>query len=153
MISNYGRVKSYSKTYDRYYLIQLQPNKNNGRLYVTLNRGNKTKNKQVSRLVGFAFVPGYTEEKNTINHKDGNVQNNYYKNLEWLSQSENNKHAFDELKRTQKSKRVHKYKRIIYKEEYEFKTASALSRFLGLSETQTRRYLDEPEKHELRLVV
>lgn len=44
------------------------------------------------------------------------------------------------------------FDKILYKDKYEFKTVAAFSRFLGKSETQTRRYLDEPEKHETKLI-
>ena len=44
----------------------------------------------VHRLVAEAFVPGRHEN---VNHKDGDKTNNYYTNLEWLSYSDNHKHA------------------------------------------------------------
>ena len=47
----------------------------------------------IHRLVGTAFIPNPLC-KETINHIDGNKANNYVSNLEWATQSENNKHAF-----------------------------------------------------------
>ena len=44
----------------------------------------------VHRLVAEAFIDGRDE---TVNHKDGNKQNNHVSNLEWMSYSDNNKHA------------------------------------------------------------
>ena len=150
-VSNMGRVKHYEETYDRYILLTLSPNQENGRLYVSLYRDGKRKAYQVSKLVGYAFVEGRTEEKNTINHKDGDVTNNKSFNLEWVTQGENNKHSYDILHRPVNKDRRYKFHRIIYKNKYEFKTVAAFARFLNKSETQTRRYLNEPEKHDIKL--
>ena len=44
------------------------------------------------------------------------------------------------------------FKQIIYKNKYEFKTVAAFARFIGKSETQTRRYLETPSKYEIKIV-
>ena len=56
------------------------------------------KNHLVHRLVAQRWIPN-PEGKRTVNHKDGDVFNNDVSNLEWASDSENNKHAFDKLGR------------------------------------------------------
>ena len=58
----------------------------------------------VHRLVAFTFMPN-KEQKLTVNHIDGNKDHNYTSNLEWMTYSENNKHAYDTgLKESKKGK-------------------------------------------------
>lgn len=153
MISNAGRVKHYAERYKAWHIVKSFPNKNNGRLYVKLHsKTGKPRNLQIANLVGHAFVPGYDKEHNTINHEDGDVGNNWYTNLSWQTQSENNTHAYRKLGRSKVNQRRYKFKKIIYKGKYEFKTVAAFAKFIGKSETQTRRYLDFPDKHEITLV-
>ena len=149
-ISNYGRVKLYKKRYNSYILLRPEENKNTKRLYAKI--GEKSYN--LARLVAFNFIEGYNEKNNTVNHKDGDIKNNYYQNLEWVSQSENNKHSYRTLKR-KKNKGYSKYgrfKKIILDEKYEFSTILALSKFLHLSTTQTYKLIEKQDKHSFRFI-
>lgn len=147
-ISNKGRVKSYVPTYGAYKLLTLAPGGVDGRLYVRLG----TKNLQVARLVGFAFVGGHSEESNTINHIDGDFTNNDSSNLEWVSQSVNNKKAYDmgrsKVIAYQKNGR---FKKIILNDTYEFKTITALAKFLKVSPTQVQRYISNECSHDYKI--
>lgn len=155
MVSNMGRIKARAKRYNAWYEITQSINKNNGRLYVRL-RGNKAhptgQNLQVARLVAHAFVDGYSQEKHTVNHISGDVSDNRACNLEWVSQSENNKHAYQQLHRKKVRKNKSDFTEIVYQEKYRFRTVASFAKFLQKSETQTRRYLENPEKYGIRIM-
>lgn len=139
-VSTEGRVKKYIKAYDSFILLsQCLSGQYADRYYVRI----ENKNLQVARLVGFAFIDGHSEEKNTIDHKDNNPQNNKSSNLQWVSQSENNQLAYDRGRKKAIAYEKHgKFKKIILNGTYEFKTIRALAKFCGVSETQMHRYID-----------
>jgi len=62
--------------------------------YYQVNIGGKSR--RVHRLVAIAFVPN-PDNFETVNHKDGNKLNNSPLNLEWMSRSDNIKHAREVL--------------------------------------------------------
>jgi len=103
-VSEYGDIKSIPRTVGsrirstgvntRYLSEKLLIHDENkqGYLRVTLAKNGVNKRFAVHRLVAMAFIPN-PENKPAINHKDGNKKNNHYSNLEWCTNSENNKHA------------------------------------------------------------
>lgn len=90
-ITSTGRVFSHSKTGGRF--LKLFKTKN-GYISVGLSKNKKRKTFLVHRLVGISFLPNPSCLPE-INHKDGNKSNNLLTNLEWVSSSQNQKHAFN----------------------------------------------------------
>lgn len=150
MVSNFGRVKTLYQNQE--IILRTSINPHSKRVQVTLNKNGTSKTFQLSRIVAFSFVDGYNEEHNTVNHKDGNINNNNADNLEWVSQTDNNLHAYRILNRPVVNKKRFIFDKIIYKDKYEFKSIAALSRFMGISETQVRRYLETPEQYNIKLI-
>lgn len=63
-----------------------------GYKYITLKHSPNRKNYKVHKLVALVFINN-SELKPDVNHKDGNKTNNHVNNLEWVTKSENMKHA------------------------------------------------------------
>lgn len=72
-------------------------NKYSGRHYLRVNLrvGDKLVSFNAHRLVAEAFVSGRTSEKDFVNHIDAHPDNNFYKNLEWVTAQENVDHAVE----------------------------------------------------------
>ena len=92
-VSNYGRIKSIQDNHGKKRdLIRSTWLSSKGYVYVQLCFKNKRFNISIHNAVACAFIPN-PENKPTINHIDGNKQNNHVSNLEWATYSENLKHA------------------------------------------------------------
>ena len=104
-ISNLGRVKRVAKKIFNNGLLGekeyfnskeriLKPSIiSKGYIGITLTKGKKRYPKKVHRLVAQAFIPN-PNNKPQINHIDCDKSNNRVDNLEWCTNSENQKHAF-----------------------------------------------------------
>lgn len=90
-VSNFGRVKSLF----RYKKILKLCKSESGYLCVNLYKNKKMKRITVHRLVAENFINKPTLE---VNHKDGNKENNFISNLEWVTTKENIIHRFKVLK-------------------------------------------------------
>jgi len=66
----------------------------NGYLNLHLYIDRKVVNKGIHQLVAETYIPN-PENKSTVNHRDGNKENNYDWNLQWMTQGENNQHSYD----------------------------------------------------------
>ncbi len=84
-VSSKGQISNYRKI--------LSPFVNNsGYLVIDLKVNGSRSKKLVHRLVAETFL-GNPLNKKEVNHKDGNKLNNSIENLEWVTSSENKKHA------------------------------------------------------------
>lgn len=88
IISDDGRI--YSQITNRY----LKPFKNRrGYCLVDINVDGKRYTRQLHRLVALTFIDN-PNSLETVNHKDGNKENNAVSNLEWMTVLDNVRHAW-----------------------------------------------------------
>lgn len=95
-VSDCGNVKSLGGTCGtviRKEKIRKTSLTKDGYVKVRLSRNGNDKTVRVHRLVAEAFIPNPLK-KETVNHIDGNKQNNNVDNLEWADRSEQMYHAY-----------------------------------------------------------
>lgn len=109
-VSNLGNIKN-KKNGKK---LKLEKTKK-GYLRVQLSKNNIGKKFLVHRLVALTFFNNYNDNLQ-VNHKDGNKENNCINNLEFVTQEQNMRHAFDNNlikrkkgKENNKSKKVNQY--------------------------------------------
>ena len=91
-VSNIGRIRSFVRG-GRLGCVLKQCTHRQGYKEVRLTINKKGKMFLVHRLVADAFIPN-PDNKETVNHKDGDKANNRVENLEWATINENIAHAF-----------------------------------------------------------
>ncbi|EGT4137988.1 hypothetical protein EQZ09_09310 [Clostridium perfringens] len=100
-VSNLGRVKSLNYCNTKKAKILKNIKDKDGYLVICLtNKGNK-KNFKIHRLVALHFLDNL-ENKEQVNHKDENKENNHVSNLEWVTSKENINHG-TRIERVRKS--------------------------------------------------
>ena len=97
-VSNLGRVRSLPRTTTNGKILKTYISKHNGYVYASLSKKNYRTTARVHKLIYNTFnkekiKKGYNPLKN-INHIDGDKTNNRLDNLEAVTQSENQKHAY-----------------------------------------------------------
>jgi HNH endonuclease/NUMOD4 motif len=104
-VSSFGRVKSLGhtthdtlgRTRFRNDVILVPIERSGG--YVAVHLGNNTHSRKIysiHRLVAQTFIPN-PNNKNQVNHLDGDKKNNRIENLEWSTCQENHVHSWDTL--------------------------------------------------------
>jgi hypothetical protein len=113
-VSNLGNIKNIITGKLR------KPNIKNGYCYTSMNVNDNEKSLRIHRLVAQAFLVNDDENKTYVNHIDGNKLNNKLDNLEWITPSNNVKHACETGLLESQARKVLQYdKKGIFIKEYE----------------------------------
>jgi hypothetical protein len=91
-VKSLGNGKSTCTLYKKERLL-FSKAKANGYMHVKLNKDGKRYYFSLHRLIATTFLINPSNKKE-VNHKDGNKLNNSLANLEWVTTSENQKHAY-----------------------------------------------------------
>ena len=92
-VSNLGNVKSYNSNRFKNGLILKQGTSKKGYKVIYFIKDRIKKTLSVHRLVAISFIEN-TYDKPQVNHINGIKYDNNIDNLEWVTNSENMKHAF-----------------------------------------------------------
>lgn len=128
-ISDAGRVKSL-----RTGQVKIPDINNCGYARVILCDGSRRKRRFIHQLVAAAFCDGFFNGA-TVNHIDGDKQNNRFENLEWVTHSENSKHAHRIGHQPGSFKKKPYLLRFFSGEICPFECVTDCARFLGVSRT------------------
>lgn len=149
-ISNYGNIKSVDRCVERIntsklgntytqsvfikgQTLKLQESRSG---YLKIRVG-CIQEQYVHRLVAKGFVKGY-KDGFVVNHIDGNKTNNYYKNLEWVSPSDNQKHSYEVLGNTSFGRCAIRFEGTVY--AYDYKTNELVAVMCGNKEMREKGF-------------
>jgi hypothetical protein len=93
-VSDLGRIKNIMSNNSKKGKTLKPEIAKKGYLKVTLYKNKTRKHFQIHRLVATVFIPN-PENKPQVNHKNGIKDDNIESNIEWSTESENVRHAFD----------------------------------------------------------
>lgn len=152
MVSNMGRIKHRASNQEAYHLVEPLSDGKAGRKYVMLYDGERYKTLSRSRIVAHAFVYGHDEGHDIVDYKNGDIEDDRAKNLEWVSRSDNDLYAEKGYRLPETRGKRRRFSAIRYRGKYEFKTVSAFARFIGKSEGEVFQYLKTPGLYDIELV-
>ena len=123
----------------------------NGYKKVLLTKDGKRTTHLVHRLMAQTFLKN-KENKETVNHIDGNRANNNLINLEWATQSENVKHGFklgrESCWKGRLGKKHHSSKRVkCVNNNMEFDTVKEAANFINVNTTSMSKHLNNRIQH------
>ena len=125
------------------------PNINKKGYYsVTLNNNTLRKYFKVHRLVAMTFLPN-PDNKPQVNHIDGNKANNSLSNLEWVTGSENVRHAVESGLRDKahEKARIDNQKMVLHKPTGIFYDSLKIAcETLNIKYASARNYINNPAK-------
>lgn len=115
---------------------------------VNLNKNKYKRQYQLHRLVALIFIPNL-ENKPQVNHIDGNKSNNNVSNLEWVTGSENVRHAVKSGLRDKahQKARIDNQKMVLHKTTGIFYDSLKIAcETLGIKYGTARNYINNPNK-------
>jgi len=127
-VSNYGNVRTKERIIknvngkDTLYRSKERKASISEYRLIALSKKGFVKMFKISRLVAKLFVDGRNETRKIVNHIDGNKHNDFYKNLEWCTYSENAIHSSNMYKKDGKNigvffdKKRNKWTSYLYRE-------------------------------------
>lgn len=142
-VSNLGRIKSYKQNKNGKIL---EGKDQKGYVAIDFRVNGQTIQDLVHRVVLSTFAPISGWEQLTVDHKNGNRQDNRVENLEWVTLSENSSRARRILKTGNAIKQV----RIIMmnREEKIFNSVTEAAKSLGVTKGTISRWANGQRKYE-----
>ncbi len=164
-VSNMGRIKSlqrFNKLYRgggywREEKILMPILFKRGYVYINLHKDNISKTIKIHRIVAAAFIAN-TENKYSVNHKNGIKSDNRIENLEWATYSEQQKHAYSVLNKKTWTLGIKAGEHPSCKKvrcdtlDITFPSATEAAKILGGTITDIVNYINGKRKHRYGLV-